>query len=269
MPYVNKLHARNTVESTYDFSILVQAMNIGEPITTPTPFYLLEHPEGTVLFDTGMSHDLIKNPESYGRYGAPHLAPYTEDFEITDDLKPLNQLEDIGYSPSEVDFVILSHLHFDHGGNIKEYPNAEFIVHRSELEFAWSPLPAHGPFYQDGDIGVLQDNDGYNVTEVHGKYDLFGDGTIETIPTPGHSPGHQSLKVELENTGTVILMADAVHHRIGYNEELLTAVAHSMEDGVASIRKIKHLEKKEDALVSIFHDPDDWEEWPDPPGYFD
>jgi len=264
-----ELYAINTCDWTVDYSLLVQLQNFGEEYTIKCPFYLIDHPEGVVLYDTGVSYELTEDPENYGTYGAPHMAGFVPDIEMTEDQKPVHQLEDLGYSPSEVDYVVMSHLHVDHAGNISDFPNAEFIVHTDELQYAWWPDPAQRLFYLEGDFGVLRSPE-YEVTEVEGRYDLFGDGSIVTIPTPGHTPGHQSLKVELENTGTVILASDLAHLRQGYELGFCTAFDWETEAALQSMREVRQEAKKTDAMVNFLHDVDDWEEQlPDPPAALD
>lgn len=264
-----KVYSLNTCDWTVDYSLLVQLQNFGEEYTIKCPFYLIDHPEGTVLFDTGVSYEMQEDPESYGTYGAAHLSDFVDAIEMTEDQKPVNQLEDLGYSPSDIDYVIMSHLHVDHAGGISDFPEAEFIIHKDELQYAWWPDPAQRLFYVEGDFGVLRSPE-YEVTEVDGRYDLFGDGSVVTIPTPGHSPGHQSLKIELDNTGTVVLAADAAHLRQGYELGLCTAFDWETEAALESMRTIRQEANKSDAMVNFLHDVDDWEkQLPEAPEYLD
>lgn len=103
------------------------------------------------------------------------------------------------------------------------------------------------------------------MTAIDGIYDVFGDGVIECIPTPGHSPGHQAVKVELEGTGTFILAADLAFTQKAYETELQPAFAWDTEQAIRSNRKIRNLERTEDAAVYLAHDREHFEELPDPP----
>ena len=132
-----KLYALNTAHWTFDFSMAVQMTNLGEPFAGTCPIYLIEHPEGTVLFDTGVSYEMKEDPENYGPAGAPHMADFVEAIEMSEDQRPTNLLESVGYSPEDVDVVVLSHLHTDHAGNVDAFPNAEFVVQKRELRYAF------------------------------------------------------------------------------------------------------------------------------------
>ena len=259
----NGLYRLNTVDWPMDFSMMVQMQRFGEPYDAACPFYVIEHPEGTVAFDTGVSRAMVEDPESYGPEGAPHMAEFTAGIEMGPESKPAALLGEIGYEPAEIDYVVMSHLHTDHAGNIDAFPNAEVIVQADELDYATEPVaPAQNLFYLDGDLAAFDDAD---TTTISGSYDVFGDGSVRTIPTPGHSPGHQSLRVELPDAGPVILAADLANHRDGYEMGFMPSFAWSLDDGVRSIRTVREQAEADDADVIIHHDQDDQARLPDPP----
>jgi glyoxylase-like metal-dependent hydrolase (beta-lactamase superfamily II) len=234
--------------------MLLQLTDIGETITIPFPFYVIDHPEGVVLVDTGQSHELVEDPLNYGPYGAPGLADFVENIDMSEDEEARPLIEDLGYSASEVDVVIQSHLHMDHAGGISDFPDAKFVVSQEEMKYASAPEPIQDGFYQEGDFGALRSAE-FDVDFTHGnRYDVFGDGSIVTIPTPGHTPGHQSVKVELENEGTVILGMDISHQRDGYEQNLATSFDWSTTIGNQSRRKMKNIAQREDAPVYVNHD---------------
>lgn len=259
-----KLFSFNTADWTFDYSMLVRLQNPGEPYTATCPAWLIDHPDSLVVFDTGVSHDLKQDPSAYGPYGAPHMADFTPTLEMTREDTISTQIESVGYDPDEVDYVALSHLHVDHAGDITGFPNAEFLVQQAELEYCfWPADPVQQGFYLLGDFGKLRTGD-YNVTPIEGRYDVLGDGTIELIPTPGHTPGHQSLKLELDS-GTVILGADIAHQMMGYENELVAPFNWDTDASIRSIRKIKNIARTSDADVYITHDADRFADLPEPP----
>lgn len=253
-----------TGSRTTDYSALVQLTNAGEKRRSVFSWYLVEHPEGLALFDTGVSYDLVQKPGEYGQFGAPFLEEFCASVELTAAETPPNQLADVGVSPDEIDYVVLSHLHVDHAGNLGAFPDAEFVVQRRELEYAWWPYGVQRRFYLDGDFGVLRSPE-YDVLDVDGDYDVFGDGSVVCLATAGHTPGHQSLRVELEGAGTVILGGDIAHLQRGYEEELLAPFDWNEQRAIESIRDVRRLADRANASVYLTHDVDDARAMPDPP----
>jgi glyoxylase-like metal-dependent hydrolase (beta-lactamase superfamily II) len=146
----------------------------------------------------------------------------------------------------------MTHLHNDHAGTIEDFPDAEFIVQQEELRYAFWPESSQQLFYLQGDFGVLRSPE-YSVTAINGAYDVFGDDSVVTIPTPGHTKGHQSLRVELGDQ-TVVLSADVALQQSGYEQELPVSFNWSLEDSVASIRKIREEVRRTDAELVLHHE---------------
>lgn len=261
----NGLYRFNSGDWTLDYSTMVQMRGHGEPYEGACPFYLVEHDDGTVLFDTGVSYEMATDPESYGQHGAPHMVEFVKTLDIDESRTPTALLDDAGYEPGDVDYVVMSHLHTDHAGNIDAFPDAEFLVHEDELRYAmWPTAPSQAAFYLDGDLEALRSPQ-YDVTAVSGRYDLFDDGSIEVVPTPGHSPGHQSMVVELEDEGTVILGGDVANLQAGFEQNLPASFTWSLDDAVESMQKIRQEREASDADLYLHHDRDDQSRFPDPP----
>jgi len=217
---------------------------VGTKIDIPYFFYLVRHEKGNVLFDSGAHPSLATDPRA-------RLGDEADNWEIK--MGPedgvLDHLGKVGLGPGDISHVIHSHLHYDHAGGIEFFPDTPIVVQRDELAFAHDP-----PVYQAG-LYVKADFDvpGVRWLEVDGEHDLFGDGKLVLIPTPGHSKGHQSLVVKLESR-TVILLADAAYLVEKMRARALPAVVWSPDHMVASWERIEALERELGADLVATHD---------------
>jgi N-acyl homoserine lactone hydrolase len=176
--------------SGFDESRWTPGANVGKPIGFPGHCYLIHHTQGWFLWDTGIDDAVAQLPNQqlvYHEWG-PGTGPIWR--------KPITlaaQLEEIHVKPTDIKLMAVSHSHPDHAGNIEMFPNTLMLVQRVEYEWA----------------GSRQDTVAFNkkhpVKLIDGDYDIFGDGSLVLLSTPGHTPGHQSLLVRLPKTGTVIL----------------------------------------------------------------
>jgi glyoxylase-like metal-dependent hydrolase (beta-lactamase superfamily II) len=214
----------------------------GVPVTIPVPFYLIDHPKGLALFDTGMKLD--NWPSQYRPDGDQR----------PDQMIDL-QLANIGYKPDDIKYVIMSHLHLDHAGGMPFFPKSTFIVRKSELRAAWWPERFQVHYIFDD----YKDTRGFNYIELDDTeaFDVFLDGSVICIDTKGHSQGHQSLVVNLPKSGKFVLTADAAAMAEILDEGVLPSVAWNAEEALRSLRKVQHM-KREGATVLMAHDPDQW-----------
>lgn len=249
------LQVFNTANWTLDHSILVQLQEPGEAYEAPCPFYLITHPEGNIIVDTGVSHEMASNPDSYGQYGAPHMVEMAQAIDLSAGDTPAEQLSDAGVSVDEIEYVVMTHLHTDHAGNMTDFLDAEFLVSRRELRYAWWPEPAQQLFYLQGDLSFLQ-KPSRTVTTVVGEYDVFGDGSVVVLSTPGHTPGHQSVQVDLGDE-TVILGGDVAQLRSGYKSGFMPSFNWSLDESQKSVKKVKSLAREHDATVRLTHERED------------
>jgi glyoxylase-like metal-dependent hydrolase (beta-lactamase superfamily II) len=167
-------------------------------VMMPVVMFIIDHPKGLVVFDTG-NNVVISDGNCKSHWNSwicDNLQPSQTRAEVIDKL-----LEKVGYRVGDVKIVITSHSHLDHIGNIEMFPDAIHVIQKKELYQAWWPEK-----FQRGGAHVMADYDDardFTYFELNGDYDLFGDGSVVIISTPGHTLGHQSVKVRLNDTGTV------------------------------------------------------------------
>jgi glyoxylase-like metal-dependent hydrolase (beta-lactamase superfamily II) len=231
-----------------------------ERVVVPVHCHLIEHPEGIVLYDTGMSPDAIGDHVWYwGRPIAGRIAPVYKREETV-----MWRLGDLGYRTDQVEIVVNSHLHLDHAGCNRFFAKASFPVHPAELAAARAQEGVKGEAYTAADW-----KHPLSYVERIGDYDLFGDGAVRVISTPGHSAGHQSLAVRLANTGTVILTGDCCNQRWVFDRIEPPASSWERREHIASIKKLRALHEAEGGLVLVSHDPAQVREEKIAPAYYD
>lgn len=183
------------------------------PQTLPVNVFVVEHPGGLCLFDAGQT--ALSGRPGYLPWWHPFLR--LARFELGPADEAAARLQSLGYSPADVRWVVLSHLHTDHVGGISGFRGAEVVVSRVEWERAKGLagrlrgyLPQHWP---SGVHPRLVDFEGPPVGPFAASHDIAGDGRLRAVPTPGHTPGHLALLVsEHEHDGARWLCAgDLVH----------------------------------------------------------
>jgi glyoxylase-like metal-dependent hydrolase (beta-lactamase superfamily II) len=222
-------------------------------LRVPVPCFLIEHPAGTVLFDTGLHPELRRDPAA--RLGA--LARVF-DCELAPGADAPSRLAALGVDPARVRFLVNSHLHFDHAGGNAGVPNARLVLQRAEWQAGHDPDAVQANAYDPRDYDL-----GHDLVLADGEHDLFGDGRVVCLPTPGHTPGHQSLRVRLD-AGDVVLTADACYLRRNLEEGVLPA---TVRDEAAFRRSLARLAALRDAGARLVfgHDPDQWARTPQAP----
>ncbi|GAA5122453.1 N-acyl homoserine lactonase family protein [Alloalcanivorax gelatiniphagus] len=230
-------------------------------VTVPFPVYVIEHPRGLVLFDTGIVPEALDDPHAvYGdlahgfvTVGAP-------------ELRVDRQLESLGFSTSDVTHVILSHAHWDHSGGISLFPDATFYVGEGELPFGFWPTPGSRLAFRTQDLDFLRS---FKVVELPQRdLDLFGDGSLVILFTPGHTPGELSLIVRLENH-EFLLAGDVVHLKAGLENEFAMPMDWNAEESVRSIRRLNQISAATGAEIWVPHDEGDWAKYKHAPHYYD
>ena len=217
----------------------------------PAPTFLIEHERGMVLFDTGVAPEAARDPE--GTFG--DLLPMTGLTSFAEDQRVDRQLEAHGFSVDDVTHVVLSHAHWDHAGGLSLFPNAQHFAGAAELPNAFWP---HSPVYCNHfRLADLEPTRGFAWHPLNGDHDVFADGSVQVLATPGHTPGHLSLLVRLPE-GSLILTGDATHLRIGWDTGVHMGFDWSGEQAVRSLQRLRRLADAEGADVWVNHDPGDW-----------
>jgi glyoxylase-like metal-dependent hydrolase (beta-lactamase superfamily II) len=208
-----------------------------ESVDMSDPCFLIVHPKGTLLWETGLNDAMYDRPEGGG---AKHD-------KIDKSLR--SQLAAIGYGPAGITYLAMSHAHGDHSGNANDYAGSTWIVQKAERDFMFSDGVAATTSVRPDQFIKLKDS---KTIVIDGDYDVFGDKTVTLISTPGHTPGHQCLLVRLPKTGPVLLSGDLYH--FPGEREFHTLPQASNAQYVASRAKIEALLEKTGAQLWIQHD---------------
>jgi len=209
-------------------------VNEGQAIEFSDNCYLIRHARGWLLWDTGVPDAVAAMPD--GVVVANGAITFRR-------ARPLAaQLAAIGIKPADVTFVALSHTHGDHVGNLALFAASTILIQGAEYEWAMAqPVkPAFAP--------------GQTIEKLAGDRDVWGDGSVVILSTPGHTPGHQSLLVMLPRTGAVVLSGDAVHFRDNWEQRRVPSMNASREQTLASMDRIAAVLAERRAQLWINHD---------------
>jgi glyoxylase-like metal-dependent hydrolase (beta-lactamase superfamily II) len=231
-------------------------MHLGDlsgPIELPLPAFLIEHDRGLVLLDTGLkpeAHD-TSFAEVYGEAFAaawPTRCPPENRLD--------RQIEAAGFSPEDVTHVLVSHAHADHVGGLYLFPNAEFFISTEEARYAYWPMPFWEAGLARDDIDRARQN-GSKWNLLAGDHDLFGDGSLQLLSTPGHTPGHMSLLVKLGSRN--FLMAVDVGHTAKNLDGVPCPADLNGIQAYESVERVKQVAAANQADIWLMHDPGHWE----------
>ncbi len=237
---------------------------IGEDFDVPVPFILIDHPKGKVLFDTGNAFETIHEKESH--WGSIVVAAYNPI--MTEDQWCVNAIKKIGCSAEDIKYVILSHLHLDHAGCVGHFPNARYLVQRDELHFAYVPDPYMKAAYIRKDFDKEVDWFILNG-RADDKFDLFNDGAIQIYFTPGHTPGHQSILVNLPKSGSMFFTADACYTCENLRSGTLPGLMWNAGETVRTVQRIRFLQDTHGVTIVTGHDPEEWKKFRQAPEYYE
>ena len=196
--------------------------------------YLIKHTQGWFLWDTGIPDAVAAMPNG--------LAPADPKAVTWKRPKTLaSQLDQLGVKPDDIKAMAVSHTHPDHIGNVEMFPQAMLYVQKAEYEW---PGADNKPRFKPE----------HPVTLLEGDRDVFGDGTVVILSTPGHTPGHQSLFVRLPRTGPIVLSGDAVHFKSNWDNRRVPSPNFNKDQTLASMQKLAETISREEAQLWINHD---------------
>jgi glyoxylase-like metal-dependent hydrolase (beta-lactamase superfamily II) len=230
----------------YDISNWNPGVDVGKSVKFACPAYLIRHPKGDLVWDTGLNDGIADLPEGISN---PRLTGKL--------FRTLSsQLNEIKVAPSEVKYLAVSHSHNDHIGNANLFRNATLIVQEEEYNDMFNGSEVL-PF-----VDSLKNN---KAIKLKGDFDVFGDGSVIIKRAPGHTAGHQVLFVNLPETGPIVLSGDLYH--FAKNRELkgVPEFNFSSELTIKSMKEIEAFIKQKKATLWIQHDIDHFMKTPHAP----
>jgi glyoxylase-like metal-dependent hydrolase (beta-lactamase superfamily II) len=217
-----------------DISRWSPGVNEGKSMDFVDTCYLVKHGQGWFLWDTGIADAVAAMPNG--------LAPADPKAVYWRRPKTLAaQLDQLGVKPSDIKAMAVSHTHPDHVGNVEMFPATMLYVQKAEYDWP-------------GGNNVPRFKPEHPVIKLDGDRDVFGDGSVTILSTPGHTPGHQSLLVKLHKTGAVVLSGDAVHFRSNWDNRGVPSMNFNKDQTLASMQRISEMLTKEKAQLWINHD---------------
>src|SRR5467141_3088529 len=216
--------------------------------------YLIRHPMGTLLWDTGLSDKLAENKDGGG------VGP----FKLSVKTPLSDQLKTIGVTPADVTYLAFSHFHFDHTGNANAFAASTWIINKAELAWAESTPTPFGV-----DPSTFSASKTVRTQLIDGDFDVFGDGSVRILKTPGHTPGHGVLAVKLKKYGVVILSGDLYHTHENRTLKRVPGFNYERADTLASMDRVEKIVKNTKARFIVQHDGKDVASLPKFPAYLE
>jgi len=209
-------------------------VNEGKPIEFSDNCYLIRHDKGLLLWDTGVPDAVAAMPD--GMVVANGAITYRRARTLA------SQLTELGVKPADVTYVALSHTHGDHVGNVALFGSSTVLIQTAEYD--WAMAGPNKPAFAASQ----------KFEQLAGDHDVFGDGSVTILSTPGHTPGHQSLLVRLPKTGYIVLTGDAVHFRDNWEHKRVPSMNVNREQTLASLARLQSVLDERKAQLWINHD---------------
>ncbi|MDB4292907.1 N-acyl homoserine lactonase family protein [Maribacter sp.] len=217
-------------------------------------FYVISHPKGTLMWDAGLPESLVTLPEPYT---APNGA-----FTVSRKDSVVHQLKSIGMTPDDIDYIALSHTHFDHSGHANVVHNATWLVQENEYQFVASEATQNSNPELYKAVEALK-----KIEKLRGDHDVFGDGSVVIKSMPGHTPGHQVLYVNLPESGPLLLSGDLYHLYENREHKRIPTFNTSVEETLKSMAAFEAFAKEKNAKVYLQHQKEDFNKMPKAPNY--
>lgn len=220
-------------------------------IWVPVSSYLIEHPKGLVLVDTGWHEEIRLNQKKH--LGRLAYSMFRGDLPEGDSIA--EKLHSLGIKSEDLDFVILTHLHSDHVSGLKHVQDAKRIL-TSEIE--WKAAHRRMGYIKSMWQGVAIET--FHFTDIphgptHQGCDLFGDGSLYLVHTPGHSDGMVAVLVKMQK-GWLVLASDVGYSERSWEEMILPGITTDKQAACRSLKWLKEFSKRDDCIrVLANHDP--------------
>ncbi len=251
---VERLYVFNCGEARVkDLSRWSPGVNVGKQADFSDNCYLIRHAKGLMLWDSGNADAVAAMPDGLDTPAVHWRLPRTL----------ASQLAEIGVTPAQITHLAFSHTHSDHVGNANLFTAATLYMQEAEYDAAFGPDAAKFNF-------VAKNYDKLRaspVVKLKGDYDVFGDGSVTILSTPGHTPGHQSLLVRLPKTGPVVLSGDLVHFQDNWDKRRVPGFNFSKDETLKSMDKVAALMAATGAKLWINHDKPQSDRIPHSPAY--
>ncbi len=254
---VERMYVFNCGESTVsDISRWTPGVNVGKPGAFSANCYLIRHAKGWLMWDSGINDNVATMPKGFQRNKmSPHYIL----------RKPLRHaLAEINVDPAKIEHVAFSHTHGDHVGNGNLFTGATLYIQQAEYDIAFGPEAVSKWNFEVTSYDKLRAN---KTVKLNGDHDIFGDGSVLIIATPGHTPGHQSLMVRLPKTGPVILTGDMVHLQDNWVNRRVPSFNFDVAQSLKSMDKVAGIMQKTGAKLWINHDKAQSDAIPKAPAY--
>jgi N-acyl homoserine lactone hydrolase len=244
-----------------DESVWTPGENVGRNIEFSSTCWLIKHGTQWLLWDTGVPQSALHDPNGWSTL--PRLIVYHLDKSLSDQLAVIN------LKPNDINRVAISHTHGDHIGNIGLFPNSVVVMQRAEYDWIHSADGSNENVNQLMALARKLLGRPEKLQLLDGDSDLFADGSVILISTPGHTPGHESLLVHLRNAGFIILSGDVVHMEENFEKNIVPSLNTDETESIASMQRIRLLIARYKATLFINHDKDQTSKLRLLPAYYD